>query len=84
VSTLEKNLERTFIRRVEKAGGRAVKLQGRGLPDRMVLLPGGRVLFVELKQLKGRLTLHQEFWMEELAALGFETRVVRSLEDMDL
>lgn len=48
----ENEVERYLKRRVEAEGGKCWKWVSpgrRGVPDRIVLLPGGRVLFVELK-----------------------------------
>ena len=79
----ESSIERRLKQAVERRGGQALKLitPGRaGIPDRLVLLPGGRTVFVELKapgkhprplQLKRR---------AELQALGFEVYVVDTYE----
>lgn len=48
----ESTIERYFVSRIQRLGGMALKLNsssGCGLPDRMVLMPGGRIYFVELK-----------------------------------
>ncbi|MBR5879532.1 MAG: VRR-NUC domain-containing protein [Akkermansia sp.] len=53
------------------------------MPDRLVLLPGGRIYFVEMKRPKdGRLSPRQEWWGEKLTALGFEYRTI--WDDADL
>ena len=55
MTELERDLERYFYAAVLRAGGRAFKLTGtKGIPDRLVLAPGGRVLLVELKTETGR------------------------------
>ena len=49
---LEKDIEAAFVRRVKALGGTAEKFTSpnrRSVPDRMVMLPGGVVVFVELK-----------------------------------
>lgn len=73
---LESSLEAHFNRAVRlQLGGRAVKLAPteKGLPDRMVLLPGGRVYLCELKTVSGRTSAAQDLWHERSAQLG--TRV---------
>lgn len=81
----EHKVEAALVRRVTAAGGVAVKMMAvRGLPDRLVLLPGGRTVFVELKRPKGgRLSPHQKFWIARLQALGVEVAVARNGDDID-
>jgi len=53
MQVLESDVERRFVNFLEKYGVMHAKLnlQGRrGWPDRIVILPHGRVLFVELKR----------------------------------
>lgn len=48
----EKNIEQKFRKAVRESGGMAVKFTSPGLdgmPDRLALLPGGRMAFVEVK-----------------------------------
>ena len=65
---------------VYKAGGMCVKLSPMnyvGIPDRMVLLPGGRLVFVECKKPKrGKIAKIQGWWRDRLIGLGFEHRYV--------
>lgn len=49
---MEKKIEKYLVQSVEQIGGLCVKfppLFFRGFPDRIVLLPDGLVVFVELK-----------------------------------
>jgi hypothetical protein len=72
---LEKDVEKYLVRRVEALGGRCLKWTSpgtTGLPDRIVLLPGGRVVFVETKRPKGsRVEALQKYWCRVLRGLGF-------------
>lgn len=89
VTVLERGVEAALVRQVEVAGGVAIKIRlVRGFPDRLVFLPGGRVIAIELKRPKGgRLSPHQKMWIEKLRGLGVETAVVRDaagIEDLQM
>lgn len=74
---LESSVERALGSKVRKAGGKYYKLGHSGLPDRIIVLPpDGRVVFVELKQEKGKLRLRQEARAAELRAVGADVRAV--------
>lgn len=50
---LEKELENKLVKKVKSLGGRAYKFVSpgnAGVPDRLVVLPGGRVGFAEMKR----------------------------------
>ena len=50
----ESIVEKKFAAEVKKRGGLAVKFVSpgfNGVPDRLVLFPGGRMAFVELKEI---------------------------------
>lgn len=74
-TTLEKDIERKLVKIVKDNGGYCLKWVcpgWSGVPDRICLLPGGRLCFVELKRPKGgRLSGMQRWWAEKLTALGF-------------
>ena len=83
---LERELEEKFRRRVKAAGGQAYKFVSPGndgVPDRLVVLPGGRIGFVELKQKGRRPTALQQKRILELRSLGCVVMVLDRLEDMD-
>ena len=85
--TRESAIEAELVRRVEAAGGRCEKVQvigRRGFFDRLVVLPGGRVIFVELKRPRGgRWALHQQLYASAYLALGVEVALVKNQEDID-
>lgn len=73
---LEKEIEQKLKVLVEgKLGGKCLKWVcpgWRGVPDRILLLPGGRVYFVELKRPKGgKVDPLQKWWKRQLEGLGF-------------
>lgn len=85
----ERNIERALVKRVKELGGQVRKVvwQGRrGAPDRLVLLPkkrGPRLLFVELKAPKGKLSKLQEIEHEILANYGVRVVVVNSIKQIE-
>lgn len=79
----ESGIERAFVREVEKRGGECWKLTvpGRaGVPDRLVLFPGGSASFVELKAPGEKPRKLQNKRIRDLRELGFTALVVDSLE----
>ena len=74
------------MRLVEKVGGKAYKFvsPGRaGVADRLVVLPGGRVWFVELKVAGGRMSALQQVFAEDMARLGQRYTVLWTKEQVD-
>lgn len=83
---LESDIERHLVRKVRDLGGRAYKFvspTNRGVADRLIVLPGGRVWFVEVKKMGGRLSPLQRIFAEEVKALGCNYAIVWSKEDVD-
>lgn len=83
--TTEKRLEKKLREAVKKMGGQALKLYSMsvtGLPDRMVLMPGGRIWFVELKSEGAKPTPSQESFHKKLRGLGFWVEVISTDEQL--
>ena len=83
---LEKDIEAHLVRRVRDAGGKAYKFTSpanRGVADRVVVMPGGRVWFVEVKAMGGRLSPLQRVFLDEVKGLGCNYKIVWSKEDVD-
>jgi hypothetical protein len=83
----EKLIEKTLVAEVKKLGGWAVKLlctYVTGLPDRLVLLPGGVVFFVEVKSTGETPTPIQRLIHKRLRRLGFTVHVVDTLKQLNL
>ena len=81
---LEKTVEAALVKRVKELGGIAYKWTspGRtGVPDRIVMIPGGKIIFVELKSPTGKLTVRQEREHDTIRSLGFEVIVINNVED---
>lgn len=83
----ESKIENYLKKQVELIGGKAYKFVSpgvAGVPDRIVLLPGGRIFFIELKAPDKKLKKLQEYRAKELRNLEFEVRVVDSMVKVDL
>lgn len=83
---LEKTIEAYLRNQVKKRGGIAFKFvsQGyNGVPDRLIVMPGGSMYFVEVKNERGRLSPLQLQCHKMLEALGVHVFVVWSKEDVD-
>ena len=76
---LESTLERRFVNMVRRSGGRAYKFVSPGnlgVPDRIAILPKGRIWFVELKTETGRLSQVQKRQIDTLRSLGMNVFVL--------
>lgn len=82
----EKEIEEKFREAVKRAGGKAYKFVSPGnggVPDRLAVLPGGHIGFVEVKAPGKHPTPLQQARMRELRGLGCCVRVLDSLEGID-
>lgn len=82
---LEKDIEKIFKEEIKKAGGKAYKFTSPGndgVPDRIVMLPGGRIVFIELKTDTGGLTKLQELQCKQIAELGQTVRVLHGMSEV--
>lgn len=86
VSASEKVLEAELRERCKALGWMCIKLTSqyqRGLPDRIILMPGGRVCFAEIKTTGKKPTALQRVTHERLRALGYRVEVVDTTESLD-
>ena len=77
----EKILERKLRESVKQLGGLAIKIWAvsfTGLPDRLILMPGGKISFVELKSERKKPSPRQEAVIGMLRKLGFAVFVIDS------
>lgn len=82
----EKVVERHLTERVKALGGVCLKYANAnmaGYPDRLVCLPGGRLVWVELKSHGIKPRLLQSLRHAELQRLGFDVRVLDSKAAVD-
>jgi len=83
---LERTIERRLVNKTKEAGGLAIKWTApgfSGVPDRIVFLPEGRIIFVELKAPGKPLAPLQERVHRLLAKLGADVRTIDSVEGVD-
>lgn len=80
---MEKDIEKKLILAVKKRGGMCPKFVSpayNGMPDRIILLPNGRVAFVELKDRNKKPRPIQRVRHCELKKMGFLVYVIDSIE----
>ena len=83
---LEKDIERKLVRGIQIQGGMCRKFVSpgwAGAPDRIVLLPGGRMYFIEMKRPGEEPEPLQQHRIEELRVLGFKARSINNEEDVN-
>lgn len=84
----EKQLEQKLVKAAKRVGGLALKFVSPGydgMPDRLLLLPGGRISFVEVKAPGLKPRPLQKKRHEMLRSLGFKVYVLndeRQIESM--
>ena len=82
----ERDIEKVLVNKVKDRGGLALKLNTtstNGMPDRLVLLPSGKIGFVELKATGKQLRILQEKRKAKLEELGFLAFCVDSTEAIE-
>ena len=82
---LEKSIENVLRQAVEDEGGLCLKWVcpgHKGVPDRMILFPGGIIAFVELKRpgAKVKAGSLQEWWREKIQSFGFSCYEISTTE----
>lgn len=83
---LERDLENALVKHVKSLGGLCEKFTSRGrraVPDRIVTLPGGAVIFVEMKAPGKEPTPLQKRDHEKRVELGCDVRVIDSMEQIN-
>ena len=83
---LESQIERKLVNGIKKLGGLSFKFVSPGtlgVPDRIVITPVGKVIFVELKSETGRLSKLQKHTIEQIRKRGADVRVVKGQEEVN-
>lgn len=81
----ESEIEKYLVRRVRENGGLAPKwVSGeRGVPDRIIILPRGRVMYAEIKAPGKKPSPLQVKWADTLRALGHKCYLIDSKAGVD-
>jgi hypothetical protein len=83
----ENAIEAELVRRVEAAGGIAEKVTvigRRGFFDRLIVLPGGKVIFCEVKRPRGgSFSAHQIQRHRVYRSLGVAVALIRNAAQID-
>jgi len=82
---LEKDIEKAFVKRIKQLGGLCEKFSSpnrRGVPDRIISLPGGKIVFCELKRPGKKPTPLQLRDHARRKALNCDVRVIDSLKQV--
>jgi len=84
---MKENKIEVFLKaEVEKLGGLCIKFLATyftGIPDRLVLLPGGRMYFVELKAPGKKPARRQPYVITLLQKLGFNVLVIDTIDKVN-
>ena len=84
-SSSERDIEQKLVKAVKAKGGLAPKFVSPGfdgVPDRIVLLPHGRIAFIELKAKGRKMRPLQVRRKRQLKALGFSVYCIDSPEQI--
>lgn len=80
---LESKIEAWLNDQIKKIGGKSYKFTSPGnpgVPDRIYLLPDGKIYFVELKRVIGKLSNVQIWQREQFKEMGVDIRLIYGME----
>ena len=81
---LEKEIERRMALMIKQRGGLCYKFvspSNPGVPDRIIITPEGRIVFVELKTEIGRLANIQKWQVGEMQKRNADVRIVKGWDE---
>lgn len=82
----EKYIERKLVEKVKALGGRAYKFispGNAGVPDRLIILPGNKIGFAEMKRPGGKTSKLQINQITFLQSLDCKVEVLSTTEHVD-
>lgn len=83
---LEKEIEKALVDKIKALGGLCLKFTSpsmTGIPDRMILLPNGKVGFIETKRPGEKPRPIQKKRISQLKDLGFKVYVLNNRNNID-
>lgn len=83
---LEREIEHKLCKKIKNLEGMCLKFISpsmSGVPDRLVILPDGKIIFVELKTEVGKLSKIQEHTIREMKKRGADVRVLYGSKDVE-
>ncbi|MBQ9364821.1 MAG: VRR-NUC domain-containing protein [Schwartzia sp.] len=83
---LERDIERKFVSKAKSRGMLAMKFTSpnmQGVPDRIVLMPGGIIRFVEFKRPGMKPRKLQRIRFKQFEEMGFPVTVIDSMDKVD-
>lgn len=81
----ESQIERCLVRGVKAHGGLCYKFVSPGnigVPDRIVIAPGGKTIYVELKTKTGRMAEMQKWQRSEMEKRGADVRALYGMVEV--
>jgi hypothetical protein len=66
---------------VTLASGKRFRGMPKGFSDILMIMPGGKVAFIECKTMTGKLSAEQERFIEKMQGLGCVAGTVRSVDE---
>lgn len=83
----ENEIEKYLVDSIESVGGQCFKWVSpgnRGVPDRIVLMPGQKICFVETKRENGgRIRNLQKYRAKQIESYGFKTFFIKTKSQVD-
>lgn len=87
MSYIERDVEQYLVQCTKSLGGACFKFVSpgyNGVPDRILLLPGAKIAFVEVKRPDGgRVSQLQIYWIQIIRKLGFTAEIVKNKVEVD-
>lgn len=81
----ESQIEKYMVCKVKEHGGLCLKFMSPGhpgVPDRIVITPNGKTIYVELKTKVGRMSDIQKWQITEMQKRGVDVRVLYGMDDV--